>query len=209
MLNFENLDKAVFSGVGQFDIPSIPPFNLPGDISETEFIPYNYARTCEAPENVGVHFFVDDYQFARLWNKPDIYIEKLRRFKYVLSPDFSTYTDMPMAMQIYNHYRKHWLACYWAKRGISVIPTISWSTSDSFEWCFDGEPRGSVVAISNVGCMRDSISRELFFIGFEEMKRVLQPSSILCYGAELDGTVNIKPHYKRIEEARINGRKRS
>lgn len=209
MTNFENLDKALYPGTGDFDIPEIPPFEFTKELVETEFIPFNYARTCSDPESKGVHFFVDDYQFVRLWNKPDIYLDNLRRFRFVLTPDFSTYSDMPRAMQIYNHYRKHWISRYLTEHNIAVIPTISWSTPDSFEWCFDGEPRGSVVAISSVGCMRDRVSRELFFLGFEEMKRVLQPSAILCYGAELDGTINIKPHYERIKEARKNGRKRS
>lgn len=209
MLNFENLDKAAYPGTGDFDIPEIPPFEISEGLAETEFIPYNYARTCGTPENKGVHFFVDDYQFARLWNKPDIYLEKLRQFKFVLAPDFSTYSDMPRAMQIYNHYRKHWIARYLTEHNIAVIPTISWSTPDSFEWCFDGEPRGSVVAISNVSCLRNPTARRLFDLGFEKMKEVLQPSAILCYGAELDGTINIKPHYTRIKEARENGRKRS
>lgn len=206
MLNFENLNKAAFLGVGAYDIPEIPPFEFSEELEKTEFIPYNFANSCKTPEKTGVHFFVDDYQFVRLWNKPDVYLEKLRRFKCVFAPDFSTFTDMPAAMQIYNHYRKHWLASYWAKHGIAVIPTISWSTPDSFEWCFDGEPHGSVVAVSNVGCMRDPISRELFSLGYEEMKRVLQPSAILCYGAELSGTINIKPYYLKIKEARKSGR---
>lgn len=199
MLNFENLDKAVFEGIGDFDIPEIPAVF---DVPDAEFIPFNYAKTCKEPENFGVHFFIDDYQFLRLWKKPDTYIERLRKFKCVFSPDFSTYLEMPTAMQIYNHYRKHWIARYFADNGATVIPTISWSTPESFEWCFDGEPRGSVVAISNVGCMRDPECRTLFSLGFEEMKRVLEPSAILCYGAEMDGTINIKPFYKKIEGSR-------
>ena len=96
-------------------------------------------------------------------------------FRSVLAPDFSTYTDMPRAMQIYNHYRKHWVARYLTDSGITVIPTISRSTPDSYEWCFEGEPRNSVVAISTVGCMRRD-ARELFLMGFDEMKRRLCPT---------------------------------
>ena len=50
--------------------------------------------------------------------------------------------NSPFAMQIYNQYRKHWLAAYWQLNGITVYPTISWSDENSYEWCFDGEPRG-------------------------------------------------------------------
>lgn len=77
--------------------------------------------------NCGVHFFLDDYQFQRLWNTPDRYIESLQKFSCVLSPDFSLYTDYPTALQIYNHYRKHWIGAYLQLYGIEVIPTICWS----------------------------------------------------------------------------------
>ena len=197
MLNFENLDKAVFEGFGAFQIPRIPPVQ---NIPTTDFIPFNYAKTCKEPEKFGVHFFIDDYQFIRLWNSPTVYIDLLKKFKCVLAPDFSTYTDMPAALQIYNHYRKHWIARYLVENGITVIPTISWSDKGSFTWCFDGEPRFSVVAVSNVGCMRDPHSRELFLRGFYRMKRQLRPSAVLCYGSEMRDTINIKPFYKKIEE---------
>ena len=55
----------------------------------------------------------------------------LREFRYVLSPDFSTYTEFPKAIQIYNHYRKHWVGAYLQEAGVNVIPTISLSTEDS------------------------------------------------------------------------------
>ena len=196
MLNFENLDKAIFEGAGAFEVPEILPV---GFCDVTDFIPFNYAKTHKHAAEKGVHFFIDDYQFERVWNAPDSYVNMLRKFKCILAPDFSTYTDMPAALQIYNHYRKHWVARYFALQGITVIPTISWSTPDSFEWCFDGEPQNSVVAVSNVGCMRDGECRDLFFKGFEEMKRILSPSKILCYGSPIDGTVNIPPFYKKIE----------
>lgn len=200
MLNFENLDKAVYSGAGAYDIPELPPV---ADVSAAEWISFNFAKSCNAPEGKGVHFFVDDYQFVRVWNSPDKYIPLLKRFAAVLAPDFSTYTDMPTAMQIYNHYRKHWIARYLTDNGITVIPTISWSTPDSYEWCFEGEPRNSIVAISTVGCLKGG-ARELFLMGFEEMKRRLCPTKIICYGAETAGCVNIPPYYKKIKE-RCNG----
>mgnify|MGYP000668335336 CR=1 FL=1 len=104
------------------------------------WISFNFAKGCEEPERHGVHFFIDDYQFNRVWTSPDVYVEMLGRFQAVCTPDFSTYTDFPKAIQIYNHYRKHWLGAYWQAHGMTVIPTISWSDHDSYEWCFDGEP---------------------------------------------------------------------
>lgn len=123
----------------------------------------------------------------RLWSDPDTYIELLRKFKCVCTPDFSTYADFPKAIQIYNHYRKHWLGAYWQMFGIDVIPTISWSDESSFEWCFDGEPIGGTVAVSSVGTQMNENSRRLFMAGYNEMMKRLNPSAIVFYGSVPEG----------------------
>ena len=94
--------------------------------------------------------------------------------------------DFPKAIQIYNHYRKHWCAAYWQERGLTVIPTIAWSDKDSFEWCFDGEPQDGIVAVSNVGCMRSKATRQAFMEGYNEMLARLQPSKILMFAQKMD-----------------------
>ena len=59
------------------------------------------------------HFFLHDYQFERVWNQPKKYINKLLHYKAVLTPDFSLFTDYPVAVQIWNTYRNRWLGAYW------------------------------------------------------------------------------------------------
>lgn len=176
--NYENLNKRIFTGVGEYDIPP-----LKSAVYEVEnWISFNFARSCEEPEKHGIHFFIDDYQFVRLWKAPDTYLPILQQFQAVCTPDFSTYTDFPKAVQIYNHYRKHWLGAYWQEHGIKVIPTISWSDEASFDWCFDGEPVGGMVAVSSVGTQGNKVSAHLFETGYDEMKRRLNPTRIVMYG---------------------------
>lgn len=177
--HYENLNKAMFVGVGDYGIPVI---NGAAYDDIENWISFNFAKTCDEPDIHGVHFFIDDYQFVRVWKQPDIYLNILKKFPVVLTPDFSTYTDFPKAIQIYNHYRKHWLGAYWQMNGIKVIPTISWSDRESFEWCFDGEPEGHTVAVSSVGTQANSETRRLFLEGYNEMLFRLCPSKIIMYG---------------------------
>lgn len=177
---YENLNRRIFGGVGKYGIPQIYPESFEG---ECEFVGFNYARgNCRAPENKAVHFFLDDYQFDGLWRNVNRYVDKLAKFRYVLTPDFSTYTDFPLAIQIYNHYRKHWVGAYLQEHGCRVIPTISWSTQDSYDWCFDGEPEGGAVAVSSVGCIKSKAAKELFISGYNAMVERLHPESIIFYG---------------------------
>lgn len=176
--NYENVNRAIYRGVPPYGIPQLKAVQCKVD----NWIGFNYMRTCEEPEIHGIHFFVDDYQFNRVWAQPDTYTERLKQFQAVCAPDFSTYTDFPKALQIYNHYRKHWLGKYWQTQGVMVIPTISWSDYDSYEWCFDGEPLHSMVAVSSVGTQANNKSKEYFLSGYKEMMRRLKPTAVIMYG---------------------------
>lgn len=203
MQKHENLDKFVFRGSGSWDIPDIVA-QAPDCV---QWIPLNYAMTHVARKNVGIHCFVDDQQLVRLWNEPDRYLATLRRFGVVCSPDYSLYSNMPAAVQLYNHYRKHWLAAYWQQHGICVLPSISWSTPESYQWCFRGEPTHATVIVSSVGTQRSEESKDLFLRGYQEMCRRLEPEQILFYGVVPEGCqgniLEIAPYYQKIKEARL------
>ena len=119
-----------------------------------------------------------------------------------MSPDFSLYTDYPVAQQIWNHYRKHWVGAYLQKQGVCVIPTIAWSDERSFEWCFDGEPVGGVVAVSSVGTQRKESTKALFMTGYNEMMSRLRPETVLFCGTVPDGCggniISIPPFFTKL-----------
>ena len=194
--NYENVQKILFDGVGQYNMPILESTQF----DNAEFIGFNYASGANHPKNKAVHFFLDDYQFNRVWTDPDKYIPMLQKFKYVLTPDFSLYTDFPKALQIYNHYRKHWLGAYWRLHGINVIPTICWSDKDSFEWCFDGEPTQSVVAVSSVGTQNSEEKKQCFLDGYHEMEKRLRPSQVIFYGNVPEECKGNIIHIKQFDE---------
>jgi len=100
--NVLNLAKASYEGTGLYDIPQLAPISA-AEIGEiTEWIGFNYVLSDNNPEGKAVHFFVDDYQFERLWRNPERYVDRLKKYACVLTPDFSPYADMPMATQKYS-----------------------------------------------------------------------------------------------------------
>ena len=128
------------------------------------------------------HFFLDDYQFERVWNTPKKYLTRAFRYKGLLTPDFSLYTDYPIAIQIWNTYRNRWCGQYWQMKGCKVIPTISWSTKESYDFCFNGIEKGSKVAISNIGVINNKENLKLFYQGYYEMIKQIEPEEIILYG---------------------------
>lgn len=179
----ENYFKANFYSDNKWGIATLDKIEEKDiDLQDIEPISFNYVKTTKELSNKLIHFFIDDYQFERLWNNPDKYINMLKKAKYVLTPDFSLYRDMDMAIQLYNTYKSRWVGAYLQSEGIKVIPTVSWSTEESYDFCFEGIEQGSVVAIATYGIAKDKKAKELFYKGYEEMKRRLKPSLILCYG---------------------------
>lgn len=184
---FENQDRMQFPCVGYYGIPVMEKTTTTND---------KFLRFCDWKEEQDLsqfiaHFYYDDYKFISAWRDPDKYIDRLRQFKAVVSPDFSLYTDFPRALQILSCYRRQWCGAYWQAQGIDVIPDVVWGDRESYEWCFDGIPKGGTVAVSSVGVKNDDDwngkTDNLFVAGFDEMKKRLKPKTILYYGDMIDG----------------------
>lgn len=181
---------------GFYEMPVIKAVDyIPQDL-----IGFNYIKSTPDHEKT-VHFFIDDYQFERIWNSPDEIIERIRPFAASLTPDFSLYMDMPMAMKIWNVYRSRLIGQMMQDRGIVVIPTLSWAEDTTYEFCFDGLEHGGVYAVSTVGVMRSTAAKETFADGLKEAIFRLEPKAILLYGSQIDfdfGNIKIY-HYKARE----------
>ena len=167
---------------GKYDMPTLEPC----DFAPSELLAFNFAKSANN-FNAGIHFFIDDYQFERLWNKPLEYIELLKKFECVLTPDFSLYGDMALPMQQYNEYRRRALGNIWQRNGIKVIPTLSWTNEDSFGFCFDGLPQGATVATSSVGVHGNVQAEQIWRQGMQKALEVVKPKTLLLYGGRIDG----------------------
>ena len=189
-----------FKGDGIFDIPLLQTDEI--DLEEIELIGYD--KLCDNKTEAIVHFFMDDYKFEAMWKDPEPRIERLKKYKAVLTPDFSMYTEMPLSIKVYNTFRSRWCGAYLQTKGIKVIPTVSWGEPNTFWFCFDGIPKGSIVAVSTIGVRKE---KSLFMQGYEEMMRKIKPKAVICYGEpfeEIKGKIitvdyaqtnNYKKHY--------------
>lgn len=201
--NICNLAYAQFEGDGEYDIPMLLPTHI-DNLADIPLQGFNYALKEKRPENIGVHFFLHDYQFERVWNYPDRYTEVLSRFAFVLSPDFSPYSDSPRAIQIYNVYRNRWCARYWQEYGINVIPTITWANDDSLSYCLNGVPKHSTIAISTMGEGRwakwQSLRRN-----WNRIMDTLEPDEILLYGKNIANEFQLSGNiiYKKLISSKV------
>lgn len=176
-LELVDLDRVA----GKYQMPILEKCTyIPNDL-----IGFNYMMSSKN-KNAGIHCFVDDYQFERLWNNPYKYIDKILEYDAFLTPDFSLYMDMPMAMKIWNVFRSRLIGQFLQNAGMEVIPTISWAEPETFCFCFDGIEQGSVVAVSTIGVKNDKDALKIWTDGMDAMIAKIKPAAILVYGGKLE-----------------------
>ena len=130
-----------------------------------------------------VVFYEHDYQFIRVWNQPRRYLNILKRFRGVVTPDFSIYRRMPICMQKWSIYQSRALGHWWNENGLEVIPNARFAGYRSYDFCFKGIEKNSTVCIGSLGCLKRRDERALFKEGLDEMVRQLQPQIIIVYGS--------------------------
>ena len=74
-----------------------------------------------------------DVTFERIWNTPNKYLPIIKKFKGVITPDFSVYRDMPLVMQQWNIYRSRAIGHWLQENGVSVIPDIRFGDERTYE----------------------------------------------------------------------------
>lgn len=128
-----------------------------------------------------VHFYTHDKQFERVWNNPKQYLELLKRFEGVITPDFSLYRELPLAMQIWNTYRNRAIAYWLQANSVAIVPNIRWGDERTYSFAFEGIEKGGTVAISTNGCIQKKLDRYYFAKGLERMVESLKPDTIINY----------------------------
>ena len=150
--NTEKFLRNGFKHTSNYDIPLIKRQEI--ELADIKLMACSNTKSneSEAYKKCGVHFYVDDFRFNNVFENPEKSLSKYSQYRFLLSPDFSLYAEMPIWLQQENVAKNRWCGAFWQSKGLTVIPTISWSTSRSFAFCFDGVQQNSVVSVGMIGC---------------------------------------------------------
>ena len=187
MKNWGELPGRFDSINASWTFPASNPYGIPDLVRENDWLPewlapYRVRLDDHQQRQSGAcHFYLDDYRFEVVWDRPVQTLKGLNSFGAVLTPDFSLYRDWPLAVQLWNTYRNRWLGAFWQSQGLKVIPSVSWSTPQSYDFCFAGLADGGLVSISCQG-VGEKEARQLFRSGFKELLQQVRPAGVLCYG---------------------------
>lgn len=161
---------------GKYQMPTLEPC----DFIPTKMMGFNYAMSSK-DYNSTIHFYLDDYQFERVWNQPDKYIEILSKYEAVLTPSFSLYNDMALPIKIYNTFRSRLLGQMMQDYGLNVIPIVYWNYEDTYEFCFDGLPENATLSIYTMG-IKNKETHEMDKKALDELIKRKHPKRLLIYG---------------------------
>lgn len=168
---------------GYIELPKIKTSNL----IPKKLVPFSKAMSKSWNDfDCWVMFYEHDVKFERLWNNPKQYLEKLKKFKGIISPDFSLYRNMPLVMQQWNTYRSRALAVWLQKNDVEIIPNVRFNDERTYDFCFDGIEKFKTISVGTHGCIKNKIDKDYFKKGLAELVNRLSPKTIIVYGATPD-----------------------
>ena len=175
---------------GKFEIPHI---DAPKEIIIPEgMVPFSI-RERSQDKNDFVCFYENDINFREILINTEEYVDDLKRFPVIVTPDCSLYLDAPLCVQIADIYLNRAVGYYLSQQGLYVVPNIRWGDERTYKSDFLGEKvafqgvdKHSIVSIGTYGQIKSAESKRYFREGLEEMLKELEPEVVLVYGAMPD-----------------------
>lgn len=179
-----------FPTEGKEDMPLLAPYNGP--------LPEDFISFSDRGKKIygcGIHCYLYDYRIEPAWSMAKSVVSCLKHYRCCIAPDFSVFVDQSRAMNVWNIYRNRWLASFWQSENIAVIPSASWGNADSFEYCFDGLPENSIIAIGHIVVGKDKSYKKLYRYGVETLIDRKHPKKLVVYGSPLDFYAGVEVVY--------------
>lgn len=171
---------------GKFEIPHI---DSPKEkIIPRGMVPFSI-RERSIDKSDFICFYEYDINFREILTDTERYVEELKQYPGIITPDCSLYIDAPLCVQIADIYLNRAVGHYLQKQGIYVIPNIRWGDERTYKADFLGEKvafqgvdKHSIVSIGTYGQIKTAESKRYFREGLEEMLKELEPEVVLVYG---------------------------
>ena len=172
---------------GKFEIPHV---YAPKEMIIPEgMVPFSI-RERSQDKNDFVCFYENDINFREILINTEEYVDDLKRFPGIVTPDCSLYLDAPLCVQIADIYLNRAVGYYLSQQGLYVVPNIRWGDERTYKVDFLGEKvafqgvdKHSIVSIGTYGQIRSAESKRYFREGLEEMLKELEPEVVLVYGS--------------------------
>lgn len=191
-----NLTKAIFNDGfcqklvdgarmdGKDGIPTLMGYPIP-DVPKS-LVPFDKMRSCQ-DKKAYVHFYIHDRKYGEIFSNPDKYDSLLSQFEGLITPDPTIILGKSRCLHTISTYRNRALGFYEQKKGRKVICNVRWGDPSTYDFCFLGVPKHSIIAISTHGAIKkdkytNNSLRNYFKRGLGECRNRLVPRDVIVYG---------------------------
>lgn len=168
----------------------IPHIDAPEQIVIPDgMVPFSL-RNRSVGYNDVVCFYENDINFRDVLTHTEDYVDDLKKFPGIITPDCSLYLDAPLCVQLTSIYLNRAIGYYLKQQGIYVIPNIRWGDERTYtttvfrdKVAFLGVDKNSIVSIGTFGQIKTAESKRYFREGLISMLDELEPKVVLVYGS--------------------------
>ena len=180
--------------VGKYKFPQLSAQQL---IPSDNPLPINYMTSKKYIGN-WFHCFTNEKPYQKFWYNFNRYIPYIQSAKGLIATDFSLYRNDETDTLIRNCYKNRVMAYAMQKINPNVIPTAGFAGEKTWDWCFDGLPHHSTVAITTNGTLSDPEAKRLFVGGVDTLVKTLSPFALVICGKFPDWIYRKYPNVKII-----------
>lgn len=120
ILSKYDVPDALWATNNEFGIPLLD-INMQADAVDAPIAKWGYYGR---NKRVGTyHFYTEDYKFEALWKDPSVLLNS--GAINVVEPNYSTNAQMPIAIVLYNIYRKRWIARWLQSKGVRIFVDLN------------------------------------------------------------------------------------
>ena len=177
--------------------------DIPDDFLDFNNMPY-YENHIENVYDYGIRFYQDDSKEDKIWRNPSVWAEKIANYRCAVTPDFSTYLEMPPIVMKFNVYKCLLIGQILQDTGIPVLCDISNLSLENLRGCYDGVEHGGVYAMSAKGGTIDGGMYEQRATALDYVLENWNPEGIVLFGLGMEDYDWKKWHGKFVKRVRCD-----
>ncbi len=160
--------------------PILSPYNGPTDFS---FYPVKDWKR-RLGNQCGIHGFGEDKDLeGYFWRRLEQTTSRIKDCQLLIAPDFSLFVDPWLnTFNRFQVFKSRVVCALWQACGLPAVPLVSWGNVDSFEYCLEGLPQKSVLALSATSCLHCRGAWRLWRHAVITVAKSLNPTRLIIYG---------------------------
>jgi len=166
---------------GPWEVPILARLSL--EHVPCQLVAFNDRGRAKQPRTSGIHFFRDDSAFQPVLQSPLAYVSTFSDYGATLTPDVTLGAGMNAWMKAQRVAYARMVGVVWELRGLRVIPTVRWTSTEDLDMVCSGIATQSVIAVSNYGSRRDPTLRNVFERNLPAVVERLSPVALMVFGS--------------------------